>query len=202
MQLLLGILLAGLPLVSMEVLCRRMSIEPEASRKIVHVASSLVACLLTTFLPLAHIALIGILFSVIILGSRRIRLWRSLYGVRRKSWGEIFFPVSVALCAFLANGSEKNFIAAMLVMGLADTAASLIGQGYGKHKLPIIKQKSAEGSMAFFIVSAIIYFAIFGSLWWLPVVALAATTIEAFSSYGADNLTVPIASIIFIRIIG
>ena len=88
-------------------------------------------------------------------------------------------------------------------MTWGDGLAGLVGQHFGKHRYEIwgIK-KSWEGSLTMalttYAVSSLIFLVVQGNVWqtWLIPVAIAivATTLEAFSKLGIDNLTVPLAS--------
>lgn len=201
MQLILGAVLAGLPLVLFELISRRYNMKPELSRKLVHVSSAIVVCLLTLLCSLNQLALIGAFFVLILLLSRKIKLWHSLYKVKRDSWGEVVFPLAVSITALLAHGNVKNFVGAILVMGLADTVAAMVGQKHSKHKLPIIKSKTLEGSLSFLATSLVVYISLFGFDSKLLVVALVVTVSEAFSGKGVDNLTVPVISVLLVRVL-
>ncbi len=81
-------------------------------------------------------------------------------------------------------------VASLLILILSDTAAALIGKGFGK--IPLFK-KSLEGSIAFFFSSLLI-------VWIYPgldrfsgsLAALGATVIEALPIPLDDNLTIPL----------
>lgn len=83
-------------------------------------------------------------------------------------------------------------IASLLILILSDTAAALIGKGFGK--VPIFR-KTLEGSLAFFVSSLLI-------VWIYPgldrlsgsVAALGATVIEALPIPLDDNLTIPLTA--------
>jgi len=81
-------------------------------------------------------------------------------------------------------------IAAISVLSLADAMSTLIGSYYGKHKLPINKKKSFEGSISFFIT------AIFVLLFFVD--PLKAFIIAIFTMFAEmipkvdDNLIIPL----------
>jgi len=94
-------------------------------------------------------------------------------------------------CFFAAIIFEPSVaIAAISVLSLADAISALIGSYYGKHKLPLNKKKSFEGSISFFLTAlfVLLFFA-------NPVKAL---IIAIFATFGEmipkidDNLIIPI----------
>lgn len=185
-------LLASMPLVIGELLSRNFGIRNEYARKTVHVLGSLAAVSLLLVLNLTGIAIMGALFSMVLLAIRRRRLMKSLYQISRTSYGEIFFPLGILAAALLAP-TESVYIAGILVVGFADTAASIIGQHYGTTKLPLYhSRKSLQGSLAFWLVALPICLWGFDSAGLAVLAALAATAAEALSFKGADNLTVPV----------
>ena len=90
-------------------------------------------------------------------------------------------------------------IAAISVLSLADAVATLIGSYHGKHKLPINKKKTVEGSISFLIT------AIFILLFFLDplkafIIAIFATFAEMIPKVD-DNLIIPIVVGIIMTII-
>ena len=102
--------------------------------------------------------------------------------------------------------SPWGFAAAMLVMGMADGFAALVGTLIDNtHRYKVFGHfKSREGTLTFFFISVIILFvcASFGhlspSLAKVLGVATLATILENVSVGGTDNLFVPLAVVIFI----
>jgi len=103
-------------------------------------------------------------------------------------------------------------LAAILLMIISDTLASVIGKRYGKHdiKIPWIKAiRTLEGSLAFFISGFILCFIAFtllgvtnpitqahislvDAILFSLITSILATLIELFSPSTWDDLTVPI----------
>ncbi len=81
-------------------------------------------------------------------------------------------------------------IAAISVLSLADAVSSLIGTYYGKHKLPINKKKTFEGSISFIITATFILLFFIDPLKAL-VIAIFATFAEMIPKVD-DNLIIPI----------
>ena len=81
-------------------------------------------------------------------------------------------------------------IASISVLSLADAMSTLIGSYYGKHKLPINKKKTFEGSTAFFI-TAIFVLLFFMNPYKALIIAIIATFVEMLPKID-DNLTIPL----------
>ncbi len=98
--------------------------------------------------------------------------------------GHVYYAagVFVAILAF-----DKDIaIMAMLVLSLADSAAAIVGERWGKHRL--LGKKTLEGSLTLFCVAFVTVAGV--SLKMALVGAIAATVIELFPLN--DNLTIPI----------
>ncbi|MFH1894110.1 MAG: diacylglycerol/polyprenol kinase family protein [Candidatus Zixiibacteriota bacterium] len=91
----------------------------------------------------------------------------------------VMFPKPVAICAL-----------SFIIIG--DTAGALIGRKWGRHRF---RNKSYEGSLAFFVFSLIpaLYLPEL-PFWLISVGAVVATVTEALSSEIDDNLSVPLVS--------
>lgn len=81
-------------------------------------------------------------------------------------------------------------MASIAVLSLADATSTLIGSYYGKHKLPLNKNKTAEGSLSFF-VTAVFALLFFVSPLNAVVTAIFATIAEMIPKID-DNITIPI----------
>ncbi len=138
-----------------------------------------------------------------------------------KSHGEIkrsllmLFGMFAAVIA-LSWGIFQNLyaaVAAILMWGLGDAVAALIGIPYGKHKVsfkPVNGKKSWEGSFAMFCVSLLVGFCLLYFLFSYPsvtaltassVMALAGTAAELLSPSEWDTLTVPVVELIIALIL-
>ncbi len=103
--------------------------------------------------------------------------------------GATYYIISTFLCIVIFH--KHIAIVSIFFIVLGDTAAALVGKAWGRIKL--IGNKSLEGSIACFIVCAVI------SLFWIdPVVGLTgafvATLAELLPLRIDDNLTVPLIS--------
>src|SRR5207253_3204994 len=130
----------------------------ESARKVIHVLAAAAAISLWLLFGRRDTALVVGTFVIVLALVRRFlrQEVRSLYGVRRTSYGEMFFPAGVSAAA-LATSSQTQFISAMLILGLADTAAALVGTHWpiGHYQLGR-GSKTLSGSLAFAAVAAAI----------------------------------------------
>lgn len=187
-----------------EFIRRRVGYSNEASRKLFHIISGLIATSWGFFLDYKIIIAVELIFIVFALLARKYKWFKWLFEVGRESWGEIFYALGVILAALFAQ-SKWTYAAAILMVGLADAAAALIGKHLGEPNRYYIfgHKKSVAGSCAFYLVSVTILALIMmvnpqfaGSSWhvifWLPLIA---TFIENTSPYGLDNVLVPVVVI-------
>lgn len=203
MKFLLVTLAYGLIFVLVEVLAKKMRPPSEVTRKLSHILAGIGAALLPFVLTFNEIMVLGLLFVPAVYVSMRFNLFRSVHGVKRQTYGEIYFPLAIAACAFLFP-DRLFFTYGVLVIGVSDALASLIGQRYGhkKRRSKIVK-KSFAGSLAFFIstvcIGAVLILAflqapIINTVIWSIILAVALTFIEAYAKKGLDNLYVPVAA--------
>ena len=189
----------------------KQNLKPEIYRKAIHL-SSLWMPLFIYFAPKCwSSALFGVLFvfnTLIEYANFRRQKWA------RHTFGRFFFKtlrtketirgkfhpsgaVYVLCAAFLCALCFSKLIAAisMTVMLISDSAAALIGKRFGTHK--IYKQKSFEGTAAFFISALLINFAfipLFSFGFSAFIACLAATLAELFEDKIKidDNLSIPL----------
>lgn len=195
----------GILVLVAEVLNRFITDDPELTRKIVHIGSGNVILLAWWFnISRTVIVSAAIIAGAIAILSYLIPILPSIESVGRKSFGTLFYAISMGvLAAYFWLNNPQYAVIGILVMAWGDGMAAIIGQRWGRHKYHVGEgTKSWEGSCAMagaalFIIVAILW-AMEGNCWqtWTiaVVVALAATVAEAFSKLGIDNLTVPLTS--------
>lgn len=177
----------------------------ELVRKVVHIGTGNIILLAWWFnIPAAIGIGASIVFGLVTLLSYRFPLLPGINSVGRKSLGTFFYAVSIGILIALFWQTHPQYAAiGILVMTWGDGLAALIGQRWGQHIYKVGgMQKSWEGSLTMFGisygVSNIVLLSVQGSIWqtWIVAltIALVATTLEAFSKLGIDNLTVPIGS--------
>lgn len=196
----------GATIFTAEWLYRSQVAGPEVGRKVVHISTGHVL-LLAWWLQIP--AWVGITASLLAaLGawlSYHLPLLPSMNGVGRRSLGTLFYAISIGLVIALCWPADRPQYAALgiLVMAWGDGLAALVGQRFGRHPYQlggITKSWEGSATMAIvsFLVAASILFSTQGVSWPAGAIALGiaglATGLEAFSKWGIDNLTVPIAS--------
>ena len=130
-------------------------------------------------------------------------------------FGLVFYAVSYTILALLFSTKPYIIGAGIMPMAFGDAAASLVGQKNGRHQYILFVKKSLEGSIAMFAVcllSLLLSLPFFSKLYPISilnfvvaslVVAAVATTVEALTPKGLDNLTVPLLSaIVFLFFMG
>ena len=183
--------------------------KPEHTRKLVHLGGSAIG----VFLPLlvqswpVALALTGSL-SLLFLVTSKGKWLRSVGGVERSSRGSEYYPLAVFLVFVLAGDEYWRYLASLLVLGVADAFAALIGGEYGRIRYAVEdEKKSLEGSLVFLVVAYLAIQLPMLLLTQLPaptivlsslLVALVVTGFEAVSLRGADNLFVPIATCVIL----
>lgn len=195
-------------LVIAEVWARRGG-RPEHTRKLVHLGGSAIGVFLPLLVQSWHVALVltGSL-SLLFFVTSKGRLLRSVGGVSRSSRGSEYYPLAVFLVFVLAGDEYWRYLASLLVLGVADAFAALVGGEYGRIRYAVEEEsKSLEGSLVFLVVAYLAIQLPLLLLTQLPpgiivlsslLVALVVTGFEAISLRGADNLFVPIATCVIL----
>lgn len=195
---------------------RRCALQPELSRKIMHLALGASAL---TFPWLFHsswppVAIAAMTIGVLVLlrsGSLGTDAATVVHGVVRRSEGDLYFPIASAVAFILARGDVVAYSIPLLTLTLADTIAAIVGRRFGRTRFPTLDhraRKSAEGSLAFFVVAFLasyVTLSVFASVTPINALLIAAvfgihvTVIEAASWRGLDNLLVPVFGILLLR---
>lgn len=196
-------------------LTERYSKDNEPFRKLFHVLHGVILAVLAFIVPLRWIVALEIIFFVsmiitryIVYNNNRLLKWVSYlskaYRVGRVSYGEFFYPISIIIIVLFAN-TKWEFVAATLILALADTAAAIVGRKWGKSSSYKVlgQKKSLLGSLAFFVVCSIIVFAytvvaphiISVGLGTILLISLFITFSENVGVFGSDNLLIPLATV-------
>ncbi len=190
-----------------ETLNRFITDDPELTRKVVHIGSGNVI-LLAWWLKISSWVIIAaaIIASAIAITSYVLPILPSINSIGRKSLGTLFYAISIGVLAGVFWDNQPEYTAiGILVMAWGDGMAAIIGQRWGIHQYQVLTiTKSWEGSLAMaatsYLVTSLILLFSLGNHWqtWLisAIAALVATSLEAFSKWGIDNLTVPLGTAI------
>ena len=174
----------------------------ETIRKIIHIG-------IGPLIPIAQFLRIGqnaaLIFtgivSLMVLINYTYRLFPTIEDVERKSYGTIFYCLSLFILIWLFwDRNPHALVSGFFIMTFGDGLAGLIGKSFNSRNWIIFQQKkSLLGTLTMFLTSLIIvcligysqqnsfnfnYFAI----------AFLATILEQFSVLGIDNFLVPISS--------
>ncbi len=206
-----------------EILARRLNVSALVVRKIVHLSMGVVIFFVpsyfqSNFYPVVA-ALLLLLFNAL---NIRFKWLVSLLAVPEadrahtpvvKSYGSLLFPLVFLLQLLFLWESHKWILqTSMLVMGVSDSLAALVGSTVGKKHIEHLTKnpKTVEGSLTMFFSGFVLlcaslfvfspYFT--GALAKTPFVmlialalmlALVATAVEALLSHGLDNFFIPVS---------
>ncbi len=185
-------------------------ISPEASRKGVHVSMGVLTLSFPwlfggAFWPVAVLA--GVAFVAMLalrVGPLRRSVGGVLHDVGRESVGDLAFPLAVVVLYALASGEPVLYAIPILLLGLADPAAALVGVSYGRAGYETVDgHKSREGSLVFAAVAflcvhvPLLLATDIGraeSLLVGAIVAVLVSMLEATAWRGLDNAFVPLGA--------
>ncbi len=194
-----------------DVIRRALHWPPEVTRKSVHVITALlVATTPFLFQQKTPLVVLAGIFVVVNYVGVRFGLFQGMHGTERQTYGTVFFPLAfIVLLYWQWDRHPLTIVLAMLVLGLADTVAALVGESVrSPHRFRLGREpKSLEGSAAMFVASFVIVLAgllilgpYFGesvsardAVWAALLAALFGAAGEAISFSGSDNLTSPLA---------
>jgi len=205
----LGVL--GLTMLAVRSVQRRRGLPPESARKAIHIAMSIVALSLPWLFDdagpvlLLAVLAVGAMAAVRWVPALRGSVGQVLHRVDRPtSLGDMAFPVAIAVLYVLTADSPVLYAIPLLLLGLADAGAALVGASYGRASYATVEgAKSREGSVAFALIAFLcVHVPLLlatpvgrpESLWVAAIVAVLATIVEAVSWRGLDNLFVPLGA--------
>ena len=174
----------------------------EALRKIIHIGIGPIIPI-AIFLKIDQTSALfftGII-SILTFLNYKFKLFPNIEDVDRKSYGTIFYCLSLFILIFIFWEKDPySLVAGFLIMTFGDGLAGLIGKGFTSKSWILFKQKkSLFGTLTMFLTSLIIICSIgyaqqnaFDINYFT--IAFIATVLEQFSILGIDNLIVPISS--------
>ena len=188
---------------------RRVGLDAEVQRKLVHVGLGLY-CLTFPVLfqaPWQVTTLCAAAIVLLLVLRRRAHaeagLGQALHAVGRQSYGDVLFAISVAILFYRSVHEPVLYVLPIAVMTLSDAAAALVGSRYGRSFFHVeAGRKSWEGVTLFFLtawLTAMVLLLLMSDVPRLNVVliglyvAVIGAMIEADSWRGLDNLFVPVA---------
>jgi phytol kinase len=186
---------------------RRWRPHPEIPRKLAHVGAGGIACC-APLLVTTHWAMLFLTgsFALLLLATRRLGLLGSLH--RRAGAGDLVYPAGIYVAFVIAAGDALLFQLSVLVLALADPAAAVVGQRFGRLRYRIAGvTRSLEGSLGFaataFGITALALVASGrlgapAALLCATAVAVVVASLEAASPPGLDNLAVPVGTLLVV----
>ena len=198
-----------------ELLYYKWKVHVDTTRKMVHVGTGFLTLLFPIMLG-NHwfVLLLCASFGLLLIGSLKFKLLKSINAIDRVSYGSLLFPVAVYCCYLVYHhyaelpGNQPDtyiyFYAPILTLAICDPIAALVGKRFPFGRFKVGKgHKTLMGSSAFFISSLFLIFVLFtyfesysinlGNLFLASALfAGIGTTTEAFSRNGLDNLFIPL----------
>lgn len=187
----------------------RFGLHPEVRRKLMHVGMGLVCAGFPWVFDAAGWVAVACGLSLAVLawvrrgGGAAGTLGSSLFGVARRSLGDVCFAFAVVILFALAE-DPVFYVVPVLVLTLGDAAAALIGIAYGRKTFATRDGlKSWEGSATMFAVAfaAVHVPLLLGTgigraetLLIAVILAVLATLLEGMAWHGLDNLTIPLGT--------
>ena len=212
---LLVLVLLGGVMAALKLISARCCLHPETSRKAVHILMGMVTLSFPwLFREAWPVLLLTVLAVAALAGTRLVaplqkQFGTVLNGVERHSLGEVYFPLAVAALFVLSSENRLLYLIPLLTLTLADAVAALVGIRYGQHRFCTSEgTKSAEGSLAFFMVaflSAHVPLLLLSStgraesLLIALVLGILVMLFEAVSVGGLDNLFIPLGCYALLR---
>ena len=194
-----------------EFLWRNKILKGEYLRKFVHGSSGMFIAFWPWFISWQAIRGIGFAMATVIIANRAFGALHFSTRLERFTVGEIVFALAVSLSAMLTD-VKVFFMTGMLVLALSDSGAALFGMRYGeKWQYKIFGQrKTVIGSMACWLISLAVLGVglLFANVLSFPHYILTIvilppilTVLENLGVFGLDNVLLPAATIVFLRII-
>lgn len=212
----LGLFLAGagtaLVLLVGEQLWQNKILKGENARKFVHITAATYAAFWPYFLNRQCIALLSLVFILALIIIKKLKIFRSVRSIKRTTYGEIWYALSIGLLALLLKNNTVFYTVAVLHMALADGFAAIVGMRLAKNAKHFYFQgskKSCAGTATFILISFILNLtywmlvskvSLSGSLinispiFYSFLSAIALAGVEIIAPKGSDNIAVPFVS--------
>ena len=194
-----------------ELIDRTGRVDREWTRKLGHVGAGSIALLAPSLLR-SHWPMLALTagFAALLLGARYVNVLAPLHPKGRRGAGDLTYPAGLYAAFVLAGSNAVAFRIGVLVLALADPAATLAGRRSGRGRFELFgTPRSRAGSAAFAVVAAVATAtllvgsggAIAPSLARAAAVAAATTVAEAISPSGLDNLTIPVVAVVALAVL-
>lgn len=180
-----------------EVVFRRKNTRKEITRVIIRIFTGIFFIFLYLNFNIFYFILIVFVSLFIMIFSFVFNIFTSIHSVDRKTYGEILFPLGVLIALWVSYPFSSIFLSSLLILTFADSFAII--PGFIKKS----KKKTIYGSLIFFVVSFLILSLFFeNTIMAMIFISFILTVIEFVSTYGLDDLFVPVVAsilLLFIR---
>lgn len=207
---LLAVFGTGVILLSGEYLWQKEILKGEFARKYVHIGCATFAAFWPLFLSRNQIVFMSLLFVIVLVAVKQLNIFGSLRGIRRTTYGELWYAMGIGACAVLF-ANDAIYAIAVLHMALADGFAAVVGVGLGKKAKKFkfkTSTKSVQGSLTFMLVSLLlnlVYWVFLATAQYSiasPIVyvlysltsSMLLSIVEIVAPKGSDNVIVPVTA--------
>jgi phytol kinase len=192
-----------------EILSRYVS--PFTIRKISHICCGLLTATTPFFLNYESLIITFVVLIILTIISKFLNIFKGIELSEKRNWGTVFFPIGILLNLIIFFPTNPSiFIISILILGISDALAALVGRNYGKIKINGFQKKTIEGTATFFLSTFLILFVslVFIKnqvsilhLCFILLYSLILTTTELISPKALDNITIPNTSGILLLLI-
>lgn len=184
----------------------------EYRRKFLHISAGTFIAFWPWLISWHWIEISAVLMIAFMVANRYIPLFNYHGWIGRARSGDIFFGLAIFVAAFIAH-NKVFFALAILQVAVADGLAAVAGISSGKNWDYKVfgSKKTVIGSMIFWIASACIFgagllaahdvFSFQDYYMMLLLLPPLLTLLENVSIFGLDNLVIPIATIVILRLV-
>ena len=206
LELLFAVVPVAIILVASEVLWRKKIVVGERARKFIHILAGVWIAFWPYYIGFNTITALSISMLIVLVFSRFTHVFHAIYAVKRRTYGDLFYPLGILICSLLTN-EAWIFTTAILFVALADGSAAVAGRLWGVKNQYFtfgwsVLRKSIAGTTAYIVLAYVSLFVgwILGGdlfmrdalLFSFAFVPLTATFIESATPYGMDNLITPV----------
>lgn len=177
-----------------EVFKRKLEPHTEITRKLIHIGAGGLSIYWSDIISKNEFLILTSIFLGLFLFANKIKIFKSLYKLERKTYGDITFILGLLLLAVFFFDNRGIFTLGVLLLMWPDALAGLSNYYFKNSHTDVIHVN------IYFVVALLI------TIFSLPfyqaiIISLVVTLTEYFSPYGTDNITVPavyIASIMLL----
>jgi phytol kinase len=214
----IGLVIVSLSLlmIALKWIQAKLNPHPEVVRKALHTIMGLITLTFPWVFQetwpvwlLAGVSMVA-LAAVKSLSFMKKQLGDVIDGVKRRSLGDLYFPLAVAIVFQLSQNHLLLYLVPIMLLTFADAVAAIIGVRYGSRQYHTTEGiKTIEGSLAFFIVA---FFSVAIPLLLLSdrdvyqimliasILGVLIMLFEAVAWRGLDNLFIPLGAFFLLEI--